>query len=561
MDALFIDACLKGDIGEAKRIYESDTCIDTRDHGNAVFVDTCRFGQLEVAKWLMTLGAIKPLSLNDAFMSACDNGHLEVAKWLVLISGTDDKNGSMAFVYACESNHPDVAKWLMTVDSRIQPCSDAFSSACGNGHLEIAKWLSEFECMVPDAYAFSNACANGYIDIAKWVQPLIGSVSCFEAFMYACGNGHLEVAKWVSTLEPMTGNHKADAFVEACRSGHLEVSKWLLGPDLDNDCFGISLIHACSNGRVDTVKWLITFKEVYSHHVYDLAFVTTCKTGNLEMAKFLKATIRDHVFNLHWAMVKTCNNGHLDVVKWLSAYERFDCSLINACKEGYFDVIEWAIGRYAVAGTENLLTIACNKGFLDIAKLLYSKGTPIDRPVELFAEACLYGNLETMQWLMSVFDDDMRGKALLETLDRICDPHPLITRHYKKELIWLLETFPVVYEGVKYRPSSELYSVFCDRSTAAPRGIRTFLANKRQTCLVTASLFLREMVSLPVELCLKVAWAAYGTGDILPIETTEIEFNRFLHHHHLISPAVSSSSPVVSSSSPVASSSSSSGIL
>ena len=49
---------------------------------------SCDYGNIEIAKWLYSLGNVNIHANNDyAFRYSCDNGHIEIAKWLYSLGG------------------------------------------------------------------------------------------------------------------------------------------------------------------------------------------------------------------------------------------------------------------------------------------------------------------------------------------------------------------------------------------------------------------------------------------------------------------------------------------
>ena len=78
----FIAACGRGDVETAKTLVSH---VNIHAYDESAFRWTCRNGQLEVAKWLLTQGVHIHADDEGAFRYACYNGYLEVAKWLVRI--------------------------------------------------------------------------------------------------------------------------------------------------------------------------------------------------------------------------------------------------------------------------------------------------------------------------------------------------------------------------------------------------------------------------------------------------------------------------------------------
>ena len=56
--------------------------------------------------------------IKDAFRLACRYGHLEVAKWLFSVK-SNIGDGELAFHFTCINGHLEVVKWLLSVKPYI----------------------------------------------------------------------------------------------------------------------------------------------------------------------------------------------------------------------------------------------------------------------------------------------------------------------------------------------------------------------------------------------------------------------------------------------------------
>ena len=102
--------------------------IHTNDE--EAFRMACNYGNLEVVKWLYSLGKnYKDIGIidihilkEDAFKSACENNHLNVIKYLLSIGNRIDKkpidiylNNDEMLLSACCKGSLDVAKYLYSI--------------------------------------------------------------------------------------------------------------------------------------------------------------------------------------------------------------------------------------------------------------------------------------------------------------------------------------------------------------------------------------------------------------------------------------------------------------
>lgn len=232
------------------------------------FKNSCINGSLEVAKQLLVLllekrdnpliilpdleekldpSTLKKINVNELFVDVCRYGKLEMAKFL-------DLKFKIDFAYDKE-----------TVDD-----STAFEMACMYGHLPVAKWLYSTKKIDINAYegnAFNSACGNGQYDMAVWMYSLEeinitnGCNYLQEAFLYSMINGHFRVAKWLHSTGKFDIHQNDDQlFPLVCAGGHMEIIQWFYSLDNfelkknDNDYY--SFVMVCANGHLHVAQWL-----------------------------------------------------------------------------------------------------------------------------------------------------------------------------------------------------------------------------------------------------------------------------------------------------------------
>ena len=195
--------------------------------------------------------------------------------------------------------------------------------------------------------------------------------------------------------------------------------------------------------------------------------------------------------------IEACAQGDLDEAKRLAVLEGMDpcaenyCAFIWTCINGHLDVAKWLMtlpGMDPCAEECEAFRSACMYGHHGVAKWLmtFPGMDPCAENCQAFTQACLNGNLDTAKWLLS--------------LPELCD-------------------------GLKRLNAGNNHAVFHKEPTGIDRRILEVLIGRRRCNFATAKLFIREVVALPEEVCLKVLWAACGDGDIGLIGASEREFN------------------------------------
>ena len=113
------------------------------------FIETCRSGGIEIAKWLYSLGNIDKNTMENSFILSCSHNKLEIAIWLYSIGGFDiHANEDMAFVVSCEFGSMECAQWLYSLGGVNIHAQNrgAFKKACNNNYLNMTRWLYSIGC-------------------------------------------------------------------------------------------------------------------------------------------------------------------------------------------------------------------------------------------------------------------------------------------------------------------------------------------------------------------------------------------------------------------------------
>jgi hypothetical protein len=169
---VFIDLCRNGKLPEAQKLYNSTIGIMCC---NEAFRESCCEGQIDVAKWLYSLGGISSVDFGFIFQVICYRGYIEMAKWLHSLGRIDiHADDDSAFLWSCAGGCVEIAKWLHSLGGiNIHVHHDrAFRHSCREGHIEMVKWLHSLggiNVNAIDDHAFRGSCRNGHIEVVKWL--------------------------------------------------------------------------------------------------------------------------------------------------------------------------------------------------------------------------------------------------------------------------------------------------------------------------------------------------------------------------------------------------------
>ncbi|XP_071954118.1 ankyrin repeat domain-containing protein 17-like [Antedon mediterranea] len=140
----------------------------------------CCGGFLEVAKFLIEVGADMELGCSTPLMEASQEGHVELVKYL-LYQGANvhatTATGDTALTYACENGHTDVADVLLAFGANLEHESEGgrtpLMKASRAGHLCTVQFLISRGANVNrattnnDHTVLSLACAGGHLSVVE----------------------------------------------------------------------------------------------------------------------------------------------------------------------------------------------------------------------------------------------------------------------------------------------------------------------------------------------------------------------------------------------------------
>ncbi len=444
---MFIEYCRNGNLKEAKDYFIQNPNIKISTDGCKAFRVACKYGNLDIVKWLYSIKSCvinkscdftkllndvikydeidvllylkdikKNCFLNEHFSNACKHGNFEIVK--IIYSSTPNLDISHdfdePFRLACEYGHINIASWLLDKNPSINVSAfteHAFRKACENGHIGIAKWLIQeikpnINIREWDDYALKYSCISGHIEIVKWlfsqyiVKELFDSYKeklllVNKLFKYACGNGHLELARWIYNGGTGVGKinisiDNNEPFTKAFSNGFIEMVDWLytLAEDLGGNLPADLIAHAEECGKI------------------------VCPKGGIEVMRWLYK-IKGYSYNHIDYFKLAITNGHYKLAKWLYSVNP-DVKITDqdeeifciCCEKGYLDIIEWLLKVKPDIdihiNDSYPFIIACEKGHIDIIQYLYkfNRNFNLGKTFSYgFVLACANGYIEIAQWL------------------------------------------------------------------------------------------------------------------------------------------------------------------
>lgn len=142
------------------------------------------------------------LNKNDLLLAiAIDLGDIEICKYLI----NDRSNKEYALTLACGYDKLDIAKWLVSIGANIHHEGDyPLHVACAAGHTEIVQWLLSLEAEHID-YGILTCCKRNQLEILHLLlQRNNNDIGHYkkECFEVACKKNHIAIAALLCDTDP-----------------------------------------------------------------------------------------------------------------------------------------------------------------------------------------------------------------------------------------------------------------------------------------------------------------------------------------------------------------------
>jgi ankyrin repeat protein/superfamily II DNA or RNA helicase len=190
---------------------------------NTDLIEACEYGDLELVKDVIELGA--DISTQDGLplVMASKNGHLDIVKYLVFLGADIHARKDDAVIWACGGGYLNVVKYLVSegADFTAQE-NDCLILACENGHIPVIEYLMLMGVNITayDNNAVIMSANNGQLAVVKYLVSL-GANPCAQnnkALEYAKSEGHTQVVNYLENIclkgTPKKGSVKKDNCVE-----------------------------------------------------------------------------------------------------------------------------------------------------------------------------------------------------------------------------------------------------------------------------------------------------------------------------------------------------------
>jgi|LakMenEpi03Aug12_release.lakeMendotaPanAssembly.Ray.scaffolds.fasta_scaffold26916_4 hypothetical protein len=166
----FIKAISNGHFDLAKYLINLDDKPNIHINNEELFRNACSKGNIDLAKWLINLD--NKTNLKKYYNRLCDDQNMYFCENNIMII-------DYVFINACKIGHFEMAKWIMSFDDKPNihvNNEEPFRVACNNGHLELAKWLYSLDNTINIHNNYDTILIRAWIynklDLIKWFVSL-----------------------------------------------------------------------------------------------------------------------------------------------------------------------------------------------------------------------------------------------------------------------------------------------------------------------------------------------------------------------------------------------------
>lgn len=421
-----IGACEGGHI-EIFKQYQNKTAL------SGSFFDKClnaaceHGGNIDLVKFIIDQGTTVD---NEHLNHACRGNNLEIVKFLIKqCNSVDWKN---IINEACYGTSPDIFEYAMTkykntqkrklslYNGQYETLYDDLIRACTGGCIEIVKFLISNSANI-SSECLKAACEEGHIEIVKLLISECGTngtngtndrnrISLHYGITYACSGGHIEIVELLVSKGPKRLCCYDNGLSAACKKGHIKIIELMISKGAT--CFNRGLVSACTGGHIEIVELMISkgadnfyegLKELiyrnhdcieivglFISHGFNInTFINTFVITDYMRVKLLQyGHVKNMELFIRYRMVRilhddiyiACEYAQIKMVEFLiskGASISTD-TLVCACEGGCIEIVQTIID-HCIKLNINLdweagFIIACSKHYLEIAKLMVSKG-------------------------------------------------------------------------------------------------------------------------------------------------------------------------------------------
>ncbi len=321
-----ISASQENDLNMAKYLIFIGANIHEQDDEALIIASV--YGHLDIVKYLIANGA-NIHAQNDKALITASMKNLDLVKFLVLHGADIHAQDDEAIFIASQYGRIQIVKYLIEQGANVRAQNDRLLISLSlNGHLDLVKYVISKGANV---HAFNNilldnplinASSSGKLNVVEYLIANGANIHAQndKAVILASVYNHTNTVKYLISIYRTEGswNPKGsiesrilnDVLINACNFENLDLISYLISAGADINV--VPLICASRRGYLNIVEFLV-LHDVNIHAQDDEALIEASRNGCIEIVKYLLSVGA----NIHAQDSKALNSNSPDVVIYL----------------------------------------------------------------------------------------------------------------------------------------------------------------------------------------------------------------------------------------------------
>lgn len=142
------------------------------NENNKILLEKAKEGEIEVVKYLVSLGGDIHAYNDGALRWSAENGHLDVVKYLVSLGADINVEEGYVLRWSAHNGHLEVVEYLISQGAEIDACDNcALKWSAEYGQIEVVKYLVSQGADIYAEFdeALRKSAATGHLNVVKYL--------------------------------------------------------------------------------------------------------------------------------------------------------------------------------------------------------------------------------------------------------------------------------------------------------------------------------------------------------------------------------------------------------
>jgi hypothetical protein len=387
---------------------------------NTFFNKAFKNGKVNIVKWCLTHEPSLNLKLEEKILFSQLENNFKIVKLFLELNPTYDN--SKLLEQAMSLGNIEMSDYLFQKNNSIlqnnETMLEILTKHCNKNNINMINYLLEKDnnLIKKNMHLIKKYISNHNIikEFLKYYPDMFKDYITEEENNYMIKRQNAIEEGYMEDNDQTRDMHYDNLFISQCCYGHFNNVKLIYDCYPDVIKFNWAFVLTCESGLMEIAKWLYEKRPDYPIHIWEFAFMWSCMHGKLDIVKWIYSVKPDININADCGnndddgfensdvngFTMACTNGALEVAKWLleidpiktlSGIDEFDTFALVCKERKYQNDIE--------GNSYDPLPIL--KWLLEIKPdINISKNNEM-----AFYYACVYNNKETANWLLQIKPD------------------------------------------------------------------------------------------------------------------------------------------------------------